>query len=76
MTHTDAYFDFTGMSYSTDPEIGVEDTNFYLTEYRYDQRGRLSRVEDPTGTITRTVYDGLGRVVSEWVGTGRPGPSR
>jgi hypothetical protein len=29
----------------------------------------LDKVESPTGTITRTVYDGLGRVVSVWVGT-------
>src|SRR5262245_46387163 len=27
----------------------------------------------PTGTIHRTVYDGLGRAVSEWVGTNDTG---
>jgi YD repeat-containing protein len=34
----------------------------------YDVRGRPSRVLAPTGTISRAVYDGLGRVVSTWVG--------
>src|SRR5262249_55273506 len=35
----------------------------------YDERGRRDRTQVPTGTITRTVYDGLGRPVSTWVGT-------
>src|SRR5262249_37319625 len=39
------------------------------TLYSYDERGRENRVQTPTGTITRTVYDGLDRVVSTWVGT-------
>jgi YD repeat-containing protein len=42
---------------------------FYRTVSGYDHAGRLDRVVAPTGTITRTVYDGLGHVVSTWVGT-------
>lgn len=41
----------------------------------YDQRGRLERVLTPTGTITRTTYDTLGRVVSSLVGTNDTGTS-
>jgi RHS repeat-associated protein len=46
-----------------------ESRNFYATEYAYDTpRGWRTRVLLPTGTINRTVYDTLGRVVSTWVG--------
>ncbi|MCE9554457.1 MAG: autotransporter-associated beta strand repeat-containing protein [Planctomycetes bacterium] len=65
----DQYFDFTGLTYSTDPDIGVEGTNFYRTEYSYDNRGRQHRTVSAVGTITRTVFDGLSRAVSTWVGT-------
>jgi RHS repeat-associated protein len=56
--------------------------NYHRTRIDYDSRGRVNRVVSPTGlvvdasnnvlsqgTITRTVYDGLGRVVSTSVGT-------
>lgn len=43
------------------------------TAYEYDQRGRIKRVKSPTGTITRTLYDGLGRVISSWIGTNDAG---
>ncbi len=68
VTHVDSYFDFTGMS---DPavDVGTEGVNFLRTTYGYDQRGRRDRVEDSTGTIQRTVYDGLNRVTSTWTGT-------
>jgi RHS repeat-associated protein len=68
-THTDAYFDLSGLSYSTSTTLGTENTHFYRTEYQYDTTGAVKRVETPLGTITRTVRDGIGRVVSEWVGT-------
>ena len=55
---------------------GVSADNFavnnllaYRTTYGYDKRGRQNRVDHPTGTITRTVYDSLGRVVSGLIGT-------
>ncbi len=43
--------------------------NYWPTYFDYDDRGRRERVQSPTGTIHRTIYDGLGRVVSTWVGT-------
>jgi RHS repeat-associated protein len=69
VVETDAYFNLNGVAYSTAPYIGTAGTNYYATTYGYDHHGRRDRVQDPTGTITRTVYDGLGRVVSTWVGT-------
>jgi RHS repeat-associated protein len=69
VVRTDAYYDFTGIIYSTAPNLGTEGTNYNRTHYDYDERGRENRVQDPTGTITRTVYDGLNRVISTWTGT-------
>jgi YD repeat-containing protein len=65
VTQTREYFNLTGANYSTSPNEGP---NVYETDYAYVKRGRQARVEDATGTITRTVYDGLDRVVSTWVG--------
>src|SRR5262249_6432745 len=66
----DAYFNLSGLTYSTSASLGTENTNFYRTRYDYiNPRGWLNRVQTPTGTITRTVYDSLGRVSSTWVGT-------
>jgi RHS repeat-associated protein len=66
-----AYFNLSGLTYGTALVLtgATENTNYYRTQYRYDDRGRLNRTQTPTGTIYRTVYDGLGRVVSQWVGT-------
>ncbi len=69
VTYTDNYFNLSGLSYSTSTSLGAEGTNFYRTEYAYDAAGRLSRTLSPQDTVYRTVYDGLGQVVSEWVGT-------
>ena len=69
VTYTDAYFNLSGLAYSTSTTLGTEGTNFYRTRYQYDDHGQVKRVETPQGTITRTVYDGLGRATSEWVGT-------
>jgi RHS repeat-associated protein len=66
---TDKYFSLDGITYSSDPYLGSAGTNYYATLYGYDHQGRLNRTLSPTGTITRTVYDGLGRVVSTWLGT-------
>ena len=65
----DAYFSLAGVAYATDPYLGTAGTNYYPTTYGYDDQGRRNQVVLPTGTINRTVYDGLGRVVSIWVGT-------
>jgi RHS repeat-associated protein len=65
----DAYFNLSGVTYSTAAHIGTLNVNYYETAYAYDGWGRNSRVQAPTGTIYRTVYDSLGRAVSDWVGT-------
>src|SRR5256885_1268954 len=54
---------------ATGPKFGAENINFYRTRLDYDKQGRLTRVQTPTGTIYRTVFDGMGRAMSEWVGT-------
>lgn len=69
VTHTDAYFNLSGLAYSTSTTLGTEGTHFYRTRYQYDNTGAVKRVQTPEGTILRTVRDGVGRVVSEWVGT-------
>jgi RHS repeat-associated protein len=65
------YFNLSGLAYGTALVLSgaTENTNYYRTRYQYDHRGRLERTQSPTGTIYRTVYDGLGRTVSQWVGT-------
>ncbi len=45
----------------------------YVTTYGYDSMGRQNATTDAVGTITRTVYDSLGRVVSTWIGTNDAG---
>jgi hypothetical protein len=69
MVRSDAYFSLSGVTYTTAQYIGTVNVNYYSTLFDYDERGRQNRVLLPTGTINRTVYDGLGRVVSTWVGT-------
>jgi RHS repeat-associated protein len=67
---TDNYFNLGGVPYSTNLYLGTAGTNYYATLYTYDDpRGWRDRVLAPTGTISRTVFDVLGRVVSTWVGT-------
>ena len=65
----DDYFNLSGVTYSTTPYLGTVNVNYYATLYGYDQFGRQNRVQKPTGTIERTVYDDQGRVSSTWVGT-------
>jgi RHS repeat-associated protein len=65
----DQYFVLSGVTYSTAQYLGTQNVNYYTTQLSYDHRGRLERTVAPTGTITRQVYDGLGRLVSTWVGT-------
>jgi len=74
LIRTDNYHSFTGVtSYSATawelPGTSNNKQNFYRTEYSYDHRGRQNRVLDAEGTISRTVYNGQGRVVSNWIGT-------
>ncbi len=65
----DDYFNLSGVTYSTAQFIGTQNTNYYTTQFGYDDRGRQDHVQHPTGTIDDTVFDGLGRVLSTWVGT-------
>jgi len=37
-----------------------------VTTFTYDKQGRLTETEDPDGTITRTVYDELGKQVESF----------
>src|SRR6185436_11258375 len=78
VTHTDAYFSFAGLTYSTAANIGTRATgpgldrsgaHYYRSFVNYDVRGRQDRVEDWTGTIQRRVYDARGRIASIWRGT-------
>jgi RHS repeat-associated protein len=69
VTRQDDYFNLSGLTYSTSQFIGTLDTHYYKTLIDYNKRGRVNRTVTPTGTINRTEYDLLGRVVSVWVGT-------
>ena len=66
---SDEYFDLSGLSYTTLASLGTEGTHYYRTAFAYDDLGDVRRIEDPTGTITRYVRDGLRRVTSQWIGT-------
>jgi RHS repeat-associated protein len=48
---------------------GTEGTHYDATSFGYDDQGRRVRTKAPHGTITRTDYDSLGRMVRQWVGT-------
>lgn len=58
-------------TYHTIPTSGEGDqsTNYELVKFHYDSRGRLSRTQDPTGTVTRSIYDVFGNETERWVGT-------
>ena len=64
----DAFFDLSGLAYSTSTGLGTQGTNYYRTQQAFDNQGLVNRTISATGTITRTVHDGLGRTVSVWVG--------
>jgi len=68
VTHSDVYFNLSGLTYSTSMTLGTENTHFYRTSFSYDKMGRQDRVQSPTGTITRHFFDSLGRSVSTWIG--------
>jgi RHS repeat-associated protein len=72
---SDAYFSLGGTTFSSaTAKLGSSSNNsssgnYSATVYGYDAAGRQNRVQEPTGTIRRTVYNGLGDVISRWVGT-------
>lgn len=49
--------------------VGSANTNYDATIYAYDNNGHRWRTEEPNGTVHRTVYDTVGRPVSQWIGT-------
>src|SRR5262249_47512593 len=67
--YQDRYVSFVGITYSTAPNIGTLNTNYFRTQFGFDAGGRQDRVATANGTIYRTLYDGLGRAASQWVGT-------
>jgi RHS repeat-associated protein len=69
VVNSDSYFNFSGLTYSTAPNIGTQGTNFYRRSFNYDTKGRKNRDQDWTGTIRRTVYDSRDRIASTWIGT-------
>ena len=75
VTEQDDYFSLAGVTYSqAAAQLGTASNNsaggnYHATLDGYDDRGRQDRVQMPTGTIYRTVYDDLGNPVSRWVGT-------
>ncbi|MBM4093532.1 MAG: hypothetical protein FJ276_29610 [Planctomycetes bacterium] len=60
---THVYHDIPSSGYDT------KDTNYTETVFGYDPQGRRDRVVSPGGTITRSVFDAVGRFASQWVGT-------
>jgi RHS repeat-associated protein len=62
-----------GQGYSgsliTNPTSPDQTGNYFASYMAYDVDGRMYKVVDNNGTITDTLYDSLGRVVSDWVGT-------
>ncbi len=70
-----AYFSMTGVTYATATAVlGVASNdsstgNYHEVKTDYDARGRLNRVQDATGTITRSLYDFRSLTLSSWVGT-------
>ncbi len=50
-------------------EPGSDGTHYDATSYGYDDLGRRRRVKEAHGTITRIVYDTLGRQTARWIGT-------
>jgi RHS repeat-associated protein len=66
--YVDDYFALDALEYSMSASLGTINVNFYRTSFAYDSRGRQNRIERADGTIYRTVFDGQGRPVSEWVG--------
>ncbi len=67
-TAADSYFNLSGFTYSMAGGLGAEGTNYLRMRYAYDDGGRQNRSQTPSGTITRAVYDKLGRITTTWTG--------
>lgn len=84
VTDVHEYFTLSGLTYSvanpvlltsTSPPVAATASNdsstghYYRTQYAYNAAGLVNRTRNAAGTIYRTVWDGRGNAVSEWVGT-------
>ncbi len=47
-----AYFNLSGVTYSTAQYIGTRNTNYYTTNHGYDDRGRLDPTKPSIGRST------------------------
>lgn len=63
----DDYFNV-GMTYSTSTYIGQQGTNYFTTQFAFDNRGRLNQTTSPSGTVDKTTFDGLGRPTATYLG--------
>ncbi len=74
-TQVDQYFSTLTMTYATaTPTLGSASNssasgNYHSKQIDYDGRGRLKRIQDATGTVTRIFYDVRGLQTQIWVGT-------
>ena len=67
---SDSYFNVSGLDLAdADQHPGTVNVNYYETTYAYNTQGLQDRTVSPTGTITRIVYDDLGRATATWIGT-------
>lgn len=53
---------FVSKTFSVNPSNGTPSSDFLSTNYWYDRRGDVIKTSEPGGLVTKTVYDGLGRV--------------
>jgi RHS repeat-associated protein len=67
--YSDAYFNLSGLTYSTAANIGTQNTNFYRSTQAYNKQGMPNKTVSAAGTITRTERDSLNREISIWMGT-------
>lgn len=73
--YVDRYPETTSLSYNTSTGAVTGTESYYRTSYGYDARGRQDRVAQARNfsstnpTITRTVFDGLDRLIATWIGT-------
>jgi YD repeat-containing protein len=71
LTQVDNYHNLSSITYSASTFVlGAQNTNRYSSFYDYDTGGRLDREVNNVGTVTRYALDGIGHVLSKWIGTG------
>ncbi|MDB5295746.1 MAG: repeat-associated core domain protein, partial [Phycisphaerales bacterium] len=74
-----AYYSLAGVTYAAATALlgtaGNDSAsgNYHRTQSKYDAAGRNSVLVSPTGTISRTVFDGFGNAAAVYVGTNDAG---